>query len=68
MDDGFIIRPYRHSELAILYAVSWKTMKRWLDQHKDKIGPKIGQYYSSNQVKIIFKLLGLPKSLFLNGE
>jgi hypothetical protein len=57
------IRPYKHNELTDLYGVSWKTLKRWLEPYKDAIGPRVGHYYSVNQVRIIFNRLGNPPGI-----
>jgi hypothetical protein len=47
-------------EIAIKYGVSDRTVRKWLLPFQDKIGKKVGWYYSVNQVKIIFQCLGLP--------
>lgn len=60
---GCIIRRYTHKELTTLYNVSWKTLQRWLKPFKKEIGPKLGHFYSSRQVAIIFGKLGPPEVL-----
>lgn len=57
------IRPYSKKELTTMYAVSQKTMTRWLKPHLSKIGQREGRYYNVKQVKIIFDILGLPDCL-----
>lgn len=47
-------------EIATLYGVSDRTLKKWLIPFDEKIGKKVGWYYSVNQVKTIFQSLGLP--------
>lgn len=54
------ITPLSCSELGELYGVHSKTFKKWIFPFKDKIGKRIGRYYSIRQVKIIFRYLGLP--------
>lgn len=57
------IKPYKHKELADLYSVSKQTFTRWLLPFKDKIGERKGHFYSVEQVKTIFTLLGIPSNL-----
>jgi len=51
---------YSIKELAALYNINHRTMKKWIRPFKDDIGEKIGRYYNANQVKTIFEKLGLP--------
>lgn len=55
------IQPYTHKQLATMYEVSWKTLKRWLRPFEPEIGKKNGHFYTSRQVELIFNKLGLPK-------
>lgn len=57
------VKPYKQKELSDLYGVSKKTFTKWLIPFKDKIGERKGHYYSVEQVKIIFNLLGIPSNL-----
>lgn len=54
------IRPYSAKELADIYGVCDKTVKKWIMPFGDQIGKKHGRYYNVAQVKIIFEKLGLP--------
>lgn len=54
------IRPYSIKELAGIYNVCNKTMKKWINPFSELIGEKNGRYYSVVQVKIIFDKLGVP--------
>jgi hypothetical protein len=47
-------------EMARLYGVSVQTFSRWISPHNEKIGAKQGYYFSINQVRIIFEILGEP--------
>lgn len=68
MEKPIIIRPHTHAELALLYGVSWKTLQRWLKRYEKEIGPKIGHFYSANQVNVIFRFIGPPQMPLLSGE
>ena len=57
------IKPYKHKELADLYGVSKQTFAKWLIPFKVKIGERKGHFYSVEQVKTIFSLLGIPSNL-----
>jgi hypothetical protein len=54
------IKPYSTKELASIYDVCDKTMKKWINPFVAEIGEKNGRYYSVAQVKIIFDKLGVP--------
>jgi len=54
------IKPYSTKELASIYDVCDKTMKKWIKPFLAEIGEKNGRYYSVAQVKIIFDKLGVP--------
>jgi hypothetical protein len=63
-DDGkevFVLRPYTHKELALLYNVSWLTFQRWVKKKEQEIGKKEGHFYHIHQVLKIFKIFGIPK-------
>ena len=54
------LKPYTVLELARLYGVSDRTMKKWIKPFEAEIGIKIGYFYTIAQVKIIFERLGTP--------
>ena len=54
------IRPYSTKELASIYDVCDKTMKKWIKPFVAEVGEKNGRYYSVAQVKVIFDKLGVP--------
>jgi hypothetical protein len=54
------IKPYSTKELASIYDVCDKTMKKWIKPFVAEVGEKNGRYYSVAQVKIIFDKLGVP--------
>lgn len=54
------IRPYSTKELAGIYGVCDKTLKKWMKPFAQDIGEKHGRYYTVAQVKTIFEKLGVP--------
>lgn len=54
------IKPYTLNELAGIYEVDWRTLKKWLHSFEIEIGEKIGRFYTISQVEIIFDKLGYP--------
>ena len=54
------IKPYSIKDLAGIYGVCAKTLKKWITPFIDEIGEKNGRYYSVAQVKVIFEKLGVP--------
>jgi len=57
------LKPYSLVELAKLYTICDRTMKKWIKPFEQEVGEKNGRYYSINQVKIIFDKLGLPSEI-----
>lgn len=57
-------RPLTKSELAGLYKVSRKTLNRWLEKYKEKIGiDKSSKYLTVKQLQKIYQLIGRPDLL-----
>jgi transposase-like protein len=54
------IKVYSTKEMAMLYGVCDKTLKKWLKPFEERIGKKTGRYYTIAQVHIIFDKLGMP--------
>ena len=63
MKNSIPIKPYTVLELARLYGISDRTMKKWLRPFESEVGEKLGYFYNIAQVKIIFKKLGTPGEL-----
>ena len=57
------LKPYSLGELAKIYTVCDRTMKKWIKPFEQEVGEKNGRYYSISQVKIIFDKLGLPSEI-----
>lgn len=53
-------KPCTLKELAGWYGVSTKTLRTWLQPHKEAIGERISRYFTALQVKQIFERLGEP--------
>lgn len=54
------LKPYSLTDLAGLYSVCGRTMKKWVAPFESEVGAKQGRYYTIAQVKIIFEKIGLP--------
>lgn len=54
------VKRYKICDLATMYGVSKPTFRKWLQPYKQVIGRRIGNFYTSRQVNIIFEILGLP--------
>ncbi|HEX6913602.1 MAG TPA: hypothetical protein VF145_00085 [Chitinophagaceae bacterium] len=55
-----VIRAYSLYQLAELYSVTPRVMKRWLSTLQPALGPRIGRYYYLEQVLLIIEKLGTP--------
>jgi uncharacterized protein YjcR len=56
------IRPYNVTELARMYTVTPRTMKKWLQRHPAIIEDKMGQLFTILQVEKIFDKFGTPRN------
>ncbi len=61
------LRPYSKKELADLYGRSVTSLTTMLKPYVEDIGKKIGRYYTTAQVEMIFKKLH-PPDCFLKDE
>ncbi len=57
------VKPYTLKEMAGIYGVCDKTLKRWLEPFKEEVGRRQGRFYNVTQVRLIFDKLGLPGML-----
>ena len=60
------LKGYSIKELAILYQISGKTMKKWITEFVPDVGKRVGHCYTPKQVKIIFKEIGIPGEINMN--
>lgn len=57
------VRPYSYKELVVLYGVSQRTFKNWLEPFMAEIGEKRGRFFNVKQMEVIFRKLGYPKNM-----
>ena len=57
---GILIKPFSVAELCRLYAITDKTLHKWLRPFQEDIGPRLGHLYNVRLVEIIFERLGAP--------
>lgn len=57
------LKPYSITELARIYGVDPRTLKKWLVPFANEIGEKQGRFYQIPQVKVIFDKLSLPTNI-----
>ena len=57
-----MLKPIGLIGLAKIYGVHYRTLRKWLAPFHEKIGPRIGRYFTINQVRTIAQNIGLPAS------
>lgn len=62
-DGNLIVKPYRLIDLAAIFDVNHKTMRRWMEKHPDELGQRDGKYYSIQQVRFCIEQFGLPQKI-----
>ncbi len=55
-----IVRPYHKKDLERLYGASSFILNTWLKPFEIELGERVGLYYNTRQVRIIFEKLGAP--------
>ena len=55
------LRTYSVKEVAELYGISGKTLKKWLAPFEKEIGARVGYLYNPKQIRVIFDKLGFPE-------
>lgn len=63
-----VVRAYLLKELAAIYQVDTRTLKKWMKPYEKEIGMRIGYYFQPGQVKTIFKNIPLPENVVLAGS
>jgi hypothetical protein len=62
------VKHYFLKELAAIYDMDYRIMKKSINRFKDEIGPLIGYYYQPDQVRIIFRKITLPNNVVVIDE
>jgi hypothetical protein len=63
-DEGnLLIKPYRLKDLAEIYGVCNRTMKKWIVGAAPEVHRNRSQFYSIPNVTIIVEALGLPQKI-----
>ena len=63
-DEGhLLIKPYRLKDLAEIYGVCNRTMKKWITGAAPEVQRNRSQFYSIPNVTIIVGALGLPQKI-----
>ena len=57
------LKPYSITELARIYGVDPRTLKKWLVPFEKELGEMQGRFYQIPQVKVIFDKLSLPTNI-----
>lgn len=60
LEQNSAAKPYTTKQLADLYGVSLKTLRKWLKPYREEIGQRNGHFYTCKQVETIFNSIGLP--------
>lgn len=61
MDKEIRIKAYTMQELAQLYQVNDRTIRRWLKPFRQEIGKREGHFFTLKQIRIIFEKIGEPE-------
>jgi hypothetical protein len=56
-----IIKPYRMKDLAAIYGVDVRTVRRWMNKLAPAIVRKQAKYFAVQEVTAIIEALGVPK-------
>jgi hypothetical protein len=65
---GLLIRPYRMKDLAAIYGVCARTVRKWMTQHGIAEGKKTCKYFSIEEVFAIVSTLGFPQILYPSDQ
>ena len=62
-EGNLMVKPYRIKDLAAIYDVSTKTMRKWIDNLPTKVSREKSQFYTIQAVRTIVENLGLPQKI-----
>jgi hypothetical protein len=54
------IKPLNYKQLAAVYEVTHKTLKKWLEPFTAEIGEMRGKVFTIKQIRLIYDKLGEP--------
>ena len=54
------VKPYTTKELSVIYEIPPRSFLKWLLPIRDLVGNRNGQWFTVQQVEIIFSKLGVP--------
>lgn len=57
------IKPLNYKQLAAVYEVTHKTLKKWLEPFSTEIGEVRGKVFTLKQIRIIYDKLGEPNGV-----
>ena len=57
---NLIVKPYRMMDLCIIFDVHYKTLRGWIEGHREEIGDRRGIYYNTAQVETMLRRFGKP--------
>jgi hypothetical protein len=60
-----IVKHYQLKELAAIYGVDKRTLKKWMKPFDNEIGIRTGYYFLVNQVRVIFEKIPLPDNVII---
>jgi hypothetical protein len=64
-EGNLIVKPYRLSDLAAIFDVNRKTMRKWMDKYPEDLSRHEGKYFSVRQVEFCLDKFGLPGRIVL---
>ena len=67
-DGKLFVKPYRLSDLAAIFDVNRKTMRKWLDKYPDELSKREGKYFSIRQVEFCLEKFGLPGKVIVMNQ
>ncbi len=62
-EGNLIVKPYRLSDLASIFDVDRKTMRKWMDKYGDELKSHEGKYFSVRQIEFCLDKFGLPRRI-----
>jgi len=67
-EGNLIVKPYRLSDLAAIFDVNRKTMRKWMDKYPDDLSIREGKYFSIRQVNFCLDKFGLPGKVIVMNQ